>query len=183
MEDKQIIERNKHGKKAGFRILIEQYQDMILNLVYSYLGNREEAEDITQDLFIKVYNKINSFKGLSKLSTWMYRITINMCHDMVRKKSKMRTVPLENHDQYIKSADNSIEKKEIQQIIGKAIMQLSIKHRTVVILKDMEEKPYKEIASILKCSIGTVESRLFRAREKLKLILQPIISKEVLNEL
>lgn len=73
MEDKQLIERIKDDKKAGFRILIEQYQNMILNLAYSYLGNKEEAEDITQDLFIKVYNKINSFKGLSKLSTWMYR--------------------------------------------------------------------------------------------------------------
>ncbi len=138
MEDKQIIEGIREDRHTGFRVLIEQYQDMILNLAYSYLGNKEEAEDLTQDVFIKVYKKIHAFKGLSKLSTWMYRIAMNMCHDAARKKSKIILVPLEDNEHSINSTQNAAdncERKEIQRIIQEAIMQLPIKHRTIIILK------------------------------------------------
>lgn len=183
MTDNELLELIQKDRKKGFKVLIKQNQDMILNLAYSYLGSKEESEDLAQEAFIKIYYKIHTFKGMSKLSTWMYRITVNMCKDKLRESYKLKTVPLESHKTYLHSKEHNFDQKEIQELVHNAIINLPLKYRTIIILKEFEEKSYKEIASILQCSIGTIESRLHRARKILKKTLIPVIDEEVFNEL
>lgn len=180
MNEKHIFKALQADKTEGFSLLVAEYRDMILNIAYSYTGNKDDSEDLTQEVLIKVYDKLDSFKGLSKLSTWLYKITINTCHDHVRRKKRMKIISYDQNNINLKSDDDfdkTTETRETQKLIIESILKLPLKLRDVIILKELEDKSYKDIAGILKCSIGTVESRLFRARQKLKNILAPEIKK------
>lgn len=159
-------------------MLVERYQDMVVNLAYSLSGNIYEAEDIAQEAFVKAYRRLGSFREDAKFSTWIYRITVNTFHDFWRRRKG--SVPLDVLPSLREEGDfrDSLHKKEIQSIIREALNKLPLKYREVVVLRDIEGFEYREISRLIGCRIGTVESRLFRARNMLKKILGPLLTKE-----
>jgi len=179
MEDKILIEKFLSGDEAGFEMLVKKYQNRVVNIVYSLIGYAQHAEDIAQEVFIKVYKQLPCFRKEAKFYTWLYRITVNTTYNYVKKENKY--IPVENvkREQALsKSSLEQVESQERRQIINKAIENLPFQFRSVLVLKDIEGLSYKEIAKTLGCRLGTVESRLFRARDMLKKILFPIIKGE-----
>ncbi len=182
-QEVSLIEKTKQGDILSFEKLIEPYQKKAFNIAYRMLGNLEDANDVTQEALIKIYRSIDKFEGKSSFSTWVYSVVSNTCIDLIRKNKKSNVVYLEQHDASgennyrIEVADESnspeylLERKEIQTIIHDAINQLKFDQREIIILRDINGFSYQEIANILKCSEGTVKSRISRARGSLKLLL------------
>jgi len=175
---KDLIKRAKNKDEEAFRMLVEEYQNMVVNLAYSLSGDIHEAEDIAQEVFVKIYNKLGSFREEAKFSTWLYRITVNTVHDFSRRKR--RNIPLDSLPPLKEVNDfrENLHKTEVKEIVESALRQLPIKYREVVVLRDIEGCDYREISRVLGCRIGTVESRLFRARNMLKKMLKPLLTKE-----
>ena len=172
MEDIRLIEMFDSGDEKGFEMLVKKYQNRVINIVYSLSGNANNADDIAQDVFIKLYKNIRFFKKKAKFSTWLYRITANTTYNYLKKQK--RYVPLYFNPDLDVSGKvflNDLDHREKQQLLKKAIGQLPLKYRSVIILKEIEGLCYKDIAKSLGCRIGTVESRLFRARRMLKKML------------
>jgi RNA polymerase sigma-70 factor (ECF subfamily) len=163
------------NKEEGFKNLVTHFQDMIYNVAFSYVHNDFTAEDITQDVFIKIYCKFETFHGLSSLSTWIYRITINACHDYARREKTTRIISLDQVVNHSFTLGQSFETQETKEEVRYAISQLPEKYRGIVILRYLEKLSCKEISSILQCSISSVEINLFRARKLLKKSLEPLI--------
>ncbi|HAZ36986.1 MAG TPA: RNA polymerase subunit sigma-24 [Clostridiaceae bacterium] len=170
MEERKLIERCRKNDRDAFETLILSYEKKIYNLCLYMVKNKEDAFDLTQETAIKIYKSISKFKGDSKFSTWVYRITYNTCLDFIkRKKDELPyddMIVNENNINY--RMDNVIESKETKAIIKKCIMQLNSDYRTVIILRDISGLSYKEISDILQIEIGTVKSRINRARQALK---------------
>jgi len=176
MEEKQIIEHLKNGDKFIYKYFYDQYVRMVYGVCFRMTSNKEEAEDAVQDVFIKVFNSINSFREDSKLSTWIYRIAVNICINKSRRKKAINFLSLdfweEEKGENEMAADSltpreEIEKSEIQKIVQGAINTLPAKQKTAVILSRYEELSYKEISKIMGVSLSSVESLLFRAKENL----------------
>lgn len=176
--EKELIERAQNKDQEAFRMLVQRYQNMVVNLSYSLVGNIHDAEDVSQEVFVKVYNRLPDFRQESKFSTWLYRVAVNTSQDFLRRRK--HHVPLDSLGELKDHTDikGNISKKQLQDIIRNAIEKLPLKYREVVILKDIEGLGYREIAQILKCRVGTVESRLFRGRNILKRVLGPLLEKE-----
>jgi RNA polymerase sigma-70 factor (ECF subfamily) len=171
MEDTEILLRIKHDKREGFEFLVKEYGDLVINVAYSFFGNRADALDCAQDTFIRIYDKIHTFRGNSKLSTWIYRVTVNVSLNELRKQKKKTTPLPETDNGCVSVTDSAIEDYETQTAVRNAVLSLPDKLRAVIILKDFEDRSYDEISDILQISIGTVSSRISRAREALKKIL------------
>ncbi|MFA5143440.1 MAG: sigma-70 family RNA polymerase sigma factor [Candidatus Omnitrophota bacterium] len=169
-EDTLYIEQFLNGDKKGFEILVRKYQDRVLNIVYSLVGNDMESEDIAQEVFLKVHNSLKSFKQHSRFSTWLYRIVVNTTRSFLRARKNVVSDEklLENRTDTGKSPKDALSIKEREVIIKKAVAKVPIKFRTAMILKDIEGLNYKEIAGVLRCRMGTVESKIYRARQFLK---------------
>lgn len=173
MTDKEIHFRKAlENDKEAFGRLIDLYKDRLINLAYKLTGNRQTAEDITQDAFIKAYIKLSSFKERSSFVTWLYRITYNTSCNYLRA-NKVKTLFL--REDLIDPKKISVVNNELKYEVNKALNKLPIKLKTVIILKDYEGLSYKKISEIIKRPIGTVESRLNRARKKLKGFLKEYI--------
>ncbi|HBE01875.1 MAG: hypothetical protein A2096_17845 [Spirochaetes bacterium GWF1_41_5] len=172
MPDTVFLNLLKTDKNQAFRHLMKEYQNRVLHIAFPFTGNSADAEDITQEVFIKIFNNIEKFRGMSKLSTWIYRITVNTCKNFTMRTKK--TVPLNCN---IPAALNISEDNGIRDVLHEAISRLPFNFKSVIILKDIEGKTRNEISEILKCRPGTVDSRLFRARnllkKKLKLVFRP----------
>lgn len=176
MEDDVLIERFLCGDEEGFTMLVKKYQDHVINIVYSLTGDSDGAEDITQEIFIKVYKNLPLFEKKAGFSTWLYRICVNTTYNYLKKEK--RYVPfgyVQETDIFKKRPLENLESREKQELIKKAIERLPFRFRAVIVLKEIEGLSYKDIAKALGCRMGTVESRLFRAREMLREILSPII--------
>lgn len=172
-DDFPLIEKFKNGDEKAFSDLVFKHKDKVRNLVYLTLGDVDFVDDISQDVFINVYHKLAEFRFESKFTTWLYRITINKCKDYLRKK-KVRSIftPIkEYHYERIGKTDS--DSFDIQKLVQKAIDKLPEKLKTPLILRDIEGYSYQEIADKLECEVGTIKSRIFRARESLKIILEP----------
>ena len=171
-----LIERAKNGDLEAFEALIIDYEQLVYNIIYRLMGNPEDTYDLSQETFIKVYTKINQFDGTSKFSTWLYRIATNTCLDELRRRRGKETFSL---DQKIEGEEgsvhpeqeNKIVEKEKAQIIQKALSEVNEKNREVLVLRDIQQLSYDEIAEILKISLGTVKSRIARGRQQVKKIL------------
>jgi len=170
MDELELIERCKSGDTDAFEKLILVYESKIYNLCFYTLKNKDDALDATQEVCIKIYKSISKFKGDSKFSTWVYRITYNTCMDYVKKRKD--DIP---YDDFINSEDHSenkidgiIESKELKSEIRNCIMKLGEDFRKIIILRDIDGLSYQEIANILNIEVGTVKSRLSRARDTLK---------------
>ncbi len=179
-EDFELLAKFKKGDQQAFELLVRKYKTTVFNTIYSVMGNAQEADDIAQEVFLKVYTKADSFKGESSFSTWLYRITVNRCVDELRRrKNKIISYEIEfNQEEKLKLKDvlasrenditEKLRQKELQDIIQKAMNSLPEKYRIILTLKEIEGLSYKEISQIMKISLAKVKIWLFRARQKLK---------------
>ncbi len=189
-EDILLINQFINGNISAFDKLVLKYKNIVFNLCFKILYNYEDAEDCSQEVFIKVYNAIKNFKFNSSFKTWLYTIALNTCRNRLKsieyrfRKNKISLNsnlnpagdPLEIHipdNSY--SPNDSLNNKELGNSILKTINDLPDKYKVLVILKDIEEKSYEEIVTMTGLKIGTVKSILFRAREKLRVKLKGII--------
>lgn len=169
-EDILYIEQFLSGEEKGFEMLVRKYQDRVLNIVYSLIGRDRESEDIAQEAFLKVYNNLDSFNRRCQFSTWLYRIVVNTAYDFLRRRKHIVSDNgiLENSPAPYAGPKNALLAKERDALVQKALGNVPVIYRTAVVLKDIEGLSYIEISQVLRCSIGTVESRIYRARQFLK---------------
>jgi RNA polymerase sigma-70 factor, ECF subfamily len=182
--EKYLLHQSKNGDMAAFEQLIEGYQKKVFNIALRMLGNPDDASEVAQEVFIRVYKSVKNFKEESSFSTWIYRITTNTCLDELRKRKNKEHISLDedihHEDGDMKrqvedsrpTPDIIAEKNELRKIVKLAINSLSEDHRIVIILRDIQDLSYEEIAKIVKCPEGTVKSRINRARSELKEILK-----------
>lgn len=186
LQEISLIERCKKGEFSAFRELMERYQSRIYSVCYGIMRNREDALDVVQDVFIKIYKSIKQFKGESGLYVWMYRIAVNKSLDHYRKK-KRKALIYEKASNDAKVFNRQFEKQtpqdetlaiELKEKVSDAIGQLPEKQKGIIILREIEGLSYQEISKIMKCSVGTVMSRLFYARKKLAKNLAQYVHKK-----
>jgi RNA polymerase sigma-70 factor (ECF subfamily) len=173
-DDFSLIKRFIDGDESVFSELVKRHKDKVRNIIYITLTNSNAADDLAQEVFITVYRNLKKFRFESQFTTWIYRITINKCKDHLRKVN-VRRIFLSLKDEEAESVLESInEDSDIKEIVRDAIATLPDKLRIPLVLKDLEGFSYQEIAETMNCEIGTVKSRIFRAREALKKMLKPI---------
>jgi RNA polymerase sigma-70 factor (ECF subfamily) len=179
-DDHRLITDCLKGKTEAFSELVRRYQDRLYNTVYRYVGHLEDAQDVVQETFLNAYQSLSNFKLESQLFTWLYRIAINTAISHKRKKRAAVSIDTaRNGEAGIEPFDGSetsrpghaLERAEEEKRIQDSLNRLSPEHRIVLILKDMEDLKYEEIADILEVPIGTVRSRLHRARQELRDVL------------
>ena len=176
-EDLELIHRCQRGDTEAFGQLISKYRIKIFTMIYGMVRNENDAWDLAQEGFLQAWRSIHKFEGRSSFYTWLYRLTVNLAIDSLRRKG--RRVEVELDDAIPCSLPNpraSYRRTEISEHINAALAQLSPEHRAVIVLKEIEDLQYQEIADILNISIGTVMSRLFYGRRKLQSILRPIFN-------
>ena len=169
-DDILYIEQFLKGQQEGFEMLVRKYQDRVLNIVYSLIGRDRESEDIALEAFLKVYHNLKSFKQRSKFSTWLYRIVVNTTYDFLRKRKNFisdQDIP-ETVAAHGESPKDALLTKEREAMVQKALGRVPFKYRMALVLKEIDGLSYIEISRVLCCSIGTVESRIYRARQFLK---------------
>jgi RNA polymerase sigma-70 factor (ECF subfamily) len=179
-EDLQVIDRFKNGDASAFGEIVLKYQDKIYNLCRHMLGNAEDAEDAAQDVFLKAYQALPKFQPEASLYTWLYRIATNTCIDY-KKKPIFESLFGDSgegekliHDRAsdAPSPEKLYQSRQIGQALEGCLGILSPKLRAIIILKEIEELPYEEIADTLEISMGTVKSRIARAREELQKLMK-----------
>ena len=179
-DDYSIIRQFIEGDKSAFQILVKRHKEKVRNIIYITMNNSSLVDDIAQDVFITVYRNLKHFRFESQFTTWLYRITVNRCKDYLRKMNVRKIFfPIEEGSEVVEYP-TPIEDNDVSKIVMDAISKLPVKLRMPLILKDIEGFSYQEISETLKCEMGTVKSRIFRGREKLKEILQPL-EKELMN--
>lgn len=172
-DDFSLIKRFIEGDETTFRILVQRHKDKVRNITYLTLGNADAVDDIAQDVFLTVYKNLKKFRFESQFTTWLFRITVNKCKDHLRKKRIRNIFVSIKEDEQEPAYSFSHENKDTAEIVRKAITELPDKLRIPLMLKDLEGLSYQEIAETVNCEIGTVKSRIFRAREGLRNILKP----------
>jgi len=181
-DDQALVRAAQRGDMAAFEELVARHRDKIYARAYSMMRNEEEAIDLSQEAWVKGWQRLRQFQGESGFGTWMTRIVINLCLDQLRKQKRQRTESIEAMDEETGGVERQmpvitvnptagLERGELRQRIDRALGQLSYEHRTALVLHEFEEMEYKEIAKTMGCSIGTVMSRLFYARRKLAVLL------------
>ncbi len=172
-EDFALIRAFIEGNDSTFRMLVIKHKEKVRNLVFITLGDVEFVDDISQDVFISVFHKLKDFRFESKFTTWLYRITVNKCRDYLRKK-RVRSifVPIKDTDTEYGTGPFS-ENVDVPQLVRSAIDKLPEKLKVPLVMRDIEGLSYKEIADKMGTEVGTIKSRIFRARESLKVILEP----------
>ena len=156
--------------------IISKNERSVLNVLRNMSLTEEECLDVAQEVFMKVYRNLDKFRGESDIKTWIYRITFRSGLDYIRKKKRLRETPLEGKQEFrdtTKSQRESLGEEEKKNMVRKAVNRLHPRYREIIILRELEGLSYSQIADVLRCSIGTVESRLSRARGELKKILRP----------
>jgi len=177
--EKELIRKAKRGDEDSFEALILSCKGKAYNIALRYMQNEEDAMDVLQESFIKIYRHLNKFNEESRFDTWVYRIVVNTCNDMIRKNKKYGQTDSvykneDNEDVFLETADKDpgpgelLEQKETGSHILKCLGLLGLEHKEVLILRDIKGFSYEEISEILDCSMGTVKSRISRAREKFK---------------
>jgi len=168
-QDDELILSFNGGNQEAFDMLVKKYHSRAINIAYSLLSNLADAQDAAQDAFLNIYRKLKDFRRDSSFSTWLYRIVVNSSYDLMRKR-KVKNVPLDDVLlELIPAAEDKSDylKKETVQA---ALSGLPFEYRSAIILREMEGLSYEEIAKVLNINIGTVESRIFRARQMLKAV-------------
>ena len=175
-DDFSLIKRFVDGDESTFRLLVQRHKEKVRNIIYLSIGDSSAVDDIAQEIFITVYKNLKNFRYESLFTTWLYRVTVNKCKDFIRKKNVRKIfVPIKEASGEL-NYDSITEKNDTTKIVMNAISKLPAKLKQPLLLKDIEGFSYQEISETLNCEIGTVKSRIFRAREGLKKILQPIES-------
>jgi RNA polymerase sigma-70 factor, ECF subfamily len=171
----ELIHRSQAGDTDAFGELVTKYRSKIFNMIYGMVGNETDAWDIAQESFLKAWRSIHRFQGRSSFYTWLYGITTNVTIDSLRRKGRSVEVELDDAiPSSLPSPRANYRRTEISEHINAALAQLTPEHRAVIVLKEIEDLQYHEIAEMLGVSVGTVMSRLFYGRKKLQSILRPI---------
>ncbi|MBQ4110809.1 MAG: RNA polymerase sigma factor [Clostridia bacterium] len=181
MDEKLLIEKSIQGDSESFEKLILSCEKKVYNIALKILGNEADAYDAAQDTFIKVYKNLEKFKGNSSFSTWVYRITSNVCLDIIRKnKNKKNTVSIDKEIEFDDSdatfeiedrnadTEEKILEKERSEALHKALSRLNPEQREILVLREFQNLSYDEIANVLNIGTGTVKSKISRARAALK---------------
>jgi RNA polymerase sigma-70 factor (ECF subfamily) len=174
-EDLELIRRSQSGDTEAFDELVSKYRAKIFTMVYGMVRNEHDASDLAQEGFLKAWRSIHRFDGRSSFYTWLYRITVNLTLDSLRRKGRCQEVELSDAiPSFVPGPGVNYERAEIREQVNAALAQLSPEHRVVVVMRELEDMQYHEIAEVLNLSVGTVMSRLFYARKKLQSILKPL---------
>ena len=180
ISDLSLVERCRVNDEAAFDEVVSRYKNKVYNYVYRMTGSSDDAEDLTQEVFIRMYLSLDSFRGQSSLNTWLFRIASNLCIDQFRRQKNKTPAysldePVGQDDQTSREVADStyephrlLENVEMAEQIQQALTQIPEKLRATLILHDVEGLPYEEIAQIVGCPLGTVKSRLFNARMQLR---------------
>lgn len=182
LEDMALVRAAQRGDMQAFEELMGRHRDKIYARAFSMMRNEEDAIDLSQEAWVKGWQRLKQFQGDSSYLTWMTRIIINLCLDQLRKHKRQRADSIELLEEESGGVERQmpvvtsnpterLERGELRQWIDRALALLSHEHRTVLILHEFEELEYKEIAKRMQCSIGTVMSRLFYARRKMAVLM------------
>ena len=177
-EELAIVQGVRAGDANAFETLVTAYEKTVYNLALRMVGNPQDAEDMTQEAFLKAYNSLDSFRGDSKFSVWLYRIVSNVCLDHLRKKNRRSTVSLSVEDDEGEeiqldipdtalSPEAMLEQKLTREAVRRGLQSLDEDARQILLLREIQGMSYEEIAQALSLESGTVKSRIFRARKKL----------------
>jgi RNA polymerase sigma-70 factor (ECF subfamily) len=186
-DDKSLIAECLQGNTAAFGVLVRRYQERLYHSVYRLVENAEDAQDVVQEAFLNAYQSLDGFKGDSLFFTWLYRIAVNTAISMKRKHRALARMeargngeqPMEPLDPSAASRpEHALEQAEQQTRVREALARLSAEHRTVLVMKDMEGQKYETMAEVLQVPIGTIRSRLHRARLELRELLEKSEQKE-----
>lgn len=185
-QDQQLVERVQRGDKRAFDLLVTKYQHRILGLIVRFVHDSHEAQDVAQEAFIKAYRALNSFRGESAFYTWLYRIAVNTAKNHLVARGRrppdtdISADEAELGEGYsslrnIESPERALLRDEIESVVHQTIQQLPEDLRTALMLREFDGLSYEEIAQQMQCPIGTVRSRIFRAREAIDKALQPLL--------
>ncbi len=188
VDDSELVGRYLEGDRFAFQELVERYQDRLLNFIYRTIGDRDRAEDLVQETFVRVYRHLHRFDQSKKFSTWVYTIASNLAKNELRNRSRNPLVlfqaikknwdadhrPLEWEDSTY-SPDDLFRKRHLREKVEAAVAELPEHHRVVFVLREMEGKAYEEISEITGVTLGTVKSRLNRARNRFAQIIGPML--------
>ncbi|MBU4267324.1 MAG: sigma-70 family RNA polymerase sigma factor [Acidobacteria bacterium] len=177
--DRELLEQAAAGDQAAFAMLVRRHQIRVLNLAYRFSRDRQDAEDLAQEVFLKVWRHARSFKGQAAFSTWLYRLAVNTCLNYrQRKKSRPKSLPLTaDLESRAEAAAEGLEARQRQDLLGRAMAALPARQKMALILAGFEGKSYEEIAAVMEVSVPAVESLLFRARRNLAATLRPLKKK------
>jgi RNA polymerase sigma-70 factor (ECF subfamily) len=184
--DQQLVQRVQKGDKSAFDLLVLKYQHRVLKLVGRFVSDAAEAQDVAQEAFLKAYRALPSFRGDSAFYTWLYRIAINTAKNTLvsnRRRPVDFDLDLQDPEQYDRHArlkdvdtpEGVLLTEEIRLVVERAMEQLPEDLRTAIVLREIEGLSYEEIAEAMDCPVGTVRSRIFRAREAIDKRLQPLL--------
>ncbi len=178
-KDFELIRAFNDGDENAFKQLVLRHRERVRNLIYLTLGATDYADDIMQDVFIKVFDNLDSFRFESKFSTWLYKITVNKCKDHLKKKYVRKIiVPLDDKPNLFSKNQHGFDEPDLPHLLKAAIDKLPEKLKEPLVLRDIEELSYKEIAEKMGLEIGAVKSRIFRARATLRALLEPYMKDE-----
>ena len=185
--DQQLVERAQRGDKHAFELLVVKYQRRLGRLISRFVRNAAEAEDLTQDAFIKAYRALPAFRGESAFYTWLYRIGINTAknHLLAQGRKAPTSTPFDTEEaedfedasllHEVATPENELMSKQVVDVVNASLQQLPEDLRTALTLREIEGLSYEEIAAVMNCPIGTVRSRIFRAREVVATNLRPLL--------
>ena len=185
--DQQLVERVQRGDKAAFDLLVVKYQRKIFRLLSRLIRDSAEIEDVAQEAFVKAYRALPNFRGDSAFYTWLYRIAINTAKNYLVSQGRRAPTSTQSdveeaetfddgdHLRDLNTPDSMLVTKQVGDAVNRAIDQLPEDLRTAIVLREIEGLSYEEIAESMQCPIGTVRSRIFRAREAIALELRPIL--------
>ncbi len=185
MEDKQLVRLAQEGSPEAYEELVTRYQSKVYSMALSFTRNREAADDLAQEVFLKAYLALPKFHGKSEFGTWLYRISINHIRDYLRKKGRAKEVSLDDVAEVAFSDREQAERAEMEKetearrtLVQRFVQGLPEKYRIILTLRDIQGLPYEDIARVLRLSPGTVDSRLHRARRMLRVKLAPYMTGE-----
>lgn len=185
-EDRAWIAEALDGDRAAYGRLVERYQERVYGVCYGILQNRDDAWDAAQEVFVKVYKSLHRFDGSAAFYTWLYRVSHNLAIDHYRSKRRRRAVDIEDNrklenvmaehrPQVEGDPAHQSQRRELHELLHRAMDQLSEKHRAIIVLREVEGLSYEELAEVLGINKGTVMSRLFHARKNLQALLGPYV--------
>lgn len=187
IQERRLVRRLRRGDQRAFATIVRTYQQRVFNMVFRFLGNREEAEDVAQDVFVTVYQNASNFRGDSKFSTWLYRVTVNHCKNRLKylkRRGRHMGRPLDEIAEHqiaqgsgetqpayhaaIPRPDDLAAGRQLEALIQREMAKMDEDHRLLLVLRDIQGLSYQEMAEVTGLNVGTIKSRLHRARLALK---------------
>lgn len=173
MTENEAIDRCRRGDISGLHILFELHRTKVYNLSWRMLGSPQEAEDVLQDIFLKVHDRVKNYRGDSAFSTWLYRMTTNHCLDLLRRRKILAFLGFENAPEaQDKKAEAKVVDLGLSPVVAKALARLPEKQKACLLMREMQEMSYEDIAKALELSMGSVKSNIHRAKAALKECLE-----------